>query len=69
MCLLKIVHLIDHQHTACLLLCCQIALVGKGVTFDSGGYNLKVHGGIGGWVGGDMRAGLGVLVYRGGVKC
>jgi hypothetical protein len=24
----------------------QVALVGKGVTFDSGGYNLKVQGGI-----------------------
>jgi hypothetical protein len=33
-----------------LLLCCcvvvQVALVGKGLTFDSGGYNLKVQGGI-----------------------
>lgn len=24
----------------------QVALVGKGLTFDSGGYNLKVQGGI-----------------------
>ena len=30
-----------------LLLLCQVALVGKGLTFDSGGYNLKVQGGIG----------------------
>lgn len=23
-----------------------LALVGKGITFDTGGYNLKVHGGV-----------------------
>jgi len=37
---------LDGSFLSLLFAAHQVALVGKGLTFDSGGYNLKVHGGI-----------------------